>query len=273
MLTVLQTSKFRIVEREEFYTRPEDAKRLYAEVIDRYGTNFDTFIEPSCGAGAFLNLMPSNKIGIDIKFGVDFFEWEFPPGKNIVIGNPPFGRKGKIAMQFLNRCAEHSDVVAMILPSIFSKFTFINRVNPVLHLVYETPVREFVTPDGEPYSVKCVFQIWENKYPQLRPKIIRQSSCPQFDMIHRHISRTTPEELEQLKQEYDFTIAQIEGKVGDTNVTKGSQFFVKDNTPDKCVRKIMEQLSYTDNRDFHIGAVSLTRADVVERFLVKYNKR
>jgi hypothetical protein len=278
---VNKSPDFREITLEQYYTTEKDAKRLYAEVSSRYGhIDFDNYIEPSCGSGVWLELFPASKrIGLDLEphhpeaIKQDFFEFTFPKGRNIAIGNPPFGRKGKIAMQFLNRCAEHSDVVAMILPSIFSKFTFINRVNPVLHLVYETPVREFVTPDGEPYSVKCVFQIWENKYPQLRPKIIRQSSCPQFDMIHRHISRTTPEELEQLKQEYDFTIAQIEGKVGDTNVTKGSQFFVKDNTPDKCVRKIMEQLSYTDNKDFHIGAVSLTRADVVERFLVKYNKR
>ena len=83
------TSKFRTVGREEFYTRKEDAERLYAEVIDRYGTDFDFFIEPSCGMGAFLNLMPSNKIGIDIIFGTDFFEWDFPKGKNIVIGFVP----------------------------------------------------------------------------------------------------------------------------------------------------------------------------------------
>ena len=135
-MTDLPTSKFRTVGREEFYTRKEDAERLYAEVINRYGTDFDFFIEPSCGMGAFLNLMPENKIGIDIIFGTDFFTWEFPKGRNIVIGNPPFGRKGKLAMQFLNRCSTHCEVVAMILPSIFSKYTFINRVHPMMHLKY-----------------------------------------------------------------------------------------------------------------------------------------
>jgi cyanate lyase len=88
-------------------------------------------------------------------------------------------------------------------------------------------------------------------------------------MIHRHISRTTPEELEQLKQEYDFTIAQIEGKVGDTNVTKGSQFFVKDNTPDKSVRSVMERVDFSNLSKHHIGAISLTKADIVEGYLLK----
>ena len=271
-MTDLQTSKFRVVDKEEYYTRPVDAHRLYDEVIRRYGTDFDFFIEPSCGMGAFLNLMPPNKKGIDIIFGVDFFEWEFPKGKNIAIGNPPFGRKGKIAMKFLNRCAEHCDVVAMVLPSIFSKFTFINRVHTNMHLMYETPVTEFVTPSGKPYFVNCVFQIWQ-KNPNVRPKIIKLNRCSHFDMIHRHISRTTDEELERLKKEYDFTIAQIEGKVNGCDVTKGSHFFIKDNTPDKCVRDIMERLDYEGNRRYHIGAISLTRADVVERFLMEFSKR
>ena len=92
-------------------------------------------------------------------------------------------------------------------------------------------------------------------------------------MIHRHISRTTDEELERLRKEYDFTIAQIEGKVNDVDVTKGSHFFIKDNTPDKCVRDIMERLDYEGNRRYHIGAISLTRAVVVERFLVEFSIR
>lgn len=268
----MPTSKFRTVDKEEYYTRPQDASRLYDEVIRRYGIDFDLFIEPSCGMGAFLNLMPPNKKGIDILFGVDFLEWEFPKGKNIAIGNPPFGRRGKIAMKFLNRCAEHCEVVAMVLPSIFSKYTFINRVHPKMHLVYETPVTEFVTPSGDPYPVNCVFQIWK-KDVLIRPKIIKLNRCSQFDMIHRHISRTTDEELEQLKKEYDFTVAQIEGKVNGCDVSKGSQFFIKDNTPDKCVRDIMERLDYSGNRRYHIGAISLTRADVVERFLMEFGKR
>ena len=270
------TSKFRTVGREEFYTRKEDAERLYAEVINRYGTDFDFFIEPSCGMGAFLNLMPSNKIGIDIIFGTDFFEWEFPKGRNIVIGNPPFGRKGKLAMQFLNRCSEHCEVVAMILPSIFSKYTFINRVNPMMHLEYQTTVTEFDRPDkiGEGPKVNCVFQIWENKFPQLRPKIVRQNSCDDFDMVHRHISRTPVEEFEKFKKEYDFTISQIQGNIKSCeDVVSGSVFFVKDHTPDKSVRSVMERIDFSDLSKHHVGATSLTKSDIVEGYLrVYYNK-
>ena len=268
-MTASPTSKFRTVEREEFYTRKEDAERLYAEVINRYGTDFDFFIEPSCGMGAFLNLMPENKIGIDIIFGTDFFTWEFPKGRNIVIGNPPFGRKGKLAMQFLNRCSTHCEVVAMILPSIFSKYTFINRVHPMMHLKYETTVTEFDRPDeiGKGPKVNCVFQIWE-KSTELRPKIVRHTSCDDFDMIHRHYSRTSLDERERLKS-YDFAISQIEGRIRNCeDVTAGSVFFVKDNTPDKSVRSVMERIDFSDLSKHHVGATSLTKADIIEGYLI-----
>ena len=273
-MTASPTSKFRTVEREEFYTRKEDAERLYAEVIDRYGTDFDFFIEPSCGMGAFLDLMPSNKIGIDIIFGTDFFEWDFPIGKNIVIGNPPFGRKGKLAMQFLNRCSKHCEVVAMILPSIFSKYTFINRVHPMMHLKYETTVTEFDRPDeiGKGPKVNCVFQIWE-KSTELRPKIVRHTSCDDFDMTHRHYSRTSPDERERLKS-YDFAISQIEGKIRNCeDVTAGSVYFIKDNTPDKSVRSVMERVDFSDLSKHHVGATSLTKADIVEGYLLMAARR
>ena len=272
-MTGSQASKFRTVGREEFYTRKEDAERLYDEVIDRCGTDFDFFIEPSCGMGAFLNLMPSNKIGIDIIFGTDFFEWDFPKGKNIVIGNPPFGRKGKLAMQFLNRCSKHCEVVAMILPSIFSKYTFINRVHPMMHLIYETTVTEFDRPDeiGKGPKVNCVFQIWE-KSTELRPKIVRHTSCDDFDMIHRHYSRTSPDERERLKS-YDFAISQIEGKIRNCeDVTAGSVYFIKDNTPDKTVRSVMERIDFSDLSKHHVGATSLTKADIVEGYLMEFSK-
>ena len=268
-MTASPTSKFRTVEREEFYTRKEDAERLYAEVINRYGTDFDFFIEPSCGMGAFLDLMPSNKIGIDIIFGTDFFTWQFPKGRNIVIGNPPFGRKGKLAMQFLNRCAKHCEVVAMILPSIFSKYTFINRVHPMMHLKYETTVTEFDRPDkiGKGPKVNCVFQIWE-KSTELRPKIVRHTSCDDFDMIHRHYSRTSPDERERLKS-YDFAISQIEGKIRNCeDVTGGSVYFIKDNTPDKTVRSVMERVDFSNLSKHHVGATSLTKADIVGGYLI-----
>ena len=82
------------------------------------------------------------------------------------------------------------------------------------------------------------------------------------------------EEFERFKKEYDFTISQIQGNIKDCkNVTAGSVFFVKDNTPDKSVRDVMERIDFSDLSKHHIGAISLTKADIVEGYLsVYYNK-
>jgi len=140
----------------------------------------------------------------------------------------------------------------------------------MMHLKYQTEVTEFKKPGRDyrmkDYHVNCVFQIWE-KSDQERPTIVRQKVCGDFSMIHRHISRTSPDELERLRSHFDFTLAQIEGKVHDINVTKGSQFFIKDFTPNKTVREVMERFDFSEQRKYHIGAVSLTRSDIVEKYL------
>ena len=137
-MTDSPTSKFRTVESEQYYTPLGTAQELYDATMLIVGEDFDNFVEPSAGKGAFLACMPPDKrIGIDIdRWGwhygsvgkdieeQDFFNFVWPEGRTITIGNPPFGRRGKLAMKFLNISAEYSEVVAFILPAIFSKFTF-----------------------------------------------------------------------------------------------------------------------------------------------------
>jgi len=269
-LTVSPTSKFRTVESEQYYTPLDTAQELYETTLLIVGDNFDNFVEPSAGKGAFLACMPPDKrIGIDIDplgkeiVEQDFFNFVWPEGRTITIGNPPFGRRGKLAMKFLNISADNSEVVAFILPAIFSKFTFINRVHPYMHLIHEVPVT---------VEVNCVFQIWE-KSTELRPKIVKPTSCDDFDMIHRHYSRTSPDERERLKS-YDFAISQIEGKIRNCeDVTGGSVYFIKDNTTTKSVRSVMERVDFSGLSIHHVGATSLTKADIVEGYLLMAARR
>ena len=268
-MTDSPTSKFRKVSYEQYYTPLDTAHELYETTLLIVGEDFDNFVEPSAGKGAFLACMPPDKrIGIDIDplgkeiVEQDFFNFVWPEGRTITIGNPPFGRRGKLAMKFLNISAENSEVVAFILPAIFSKFTFYNRVHPYMQLLHEVPVK---------VEVNCVFQIWK-KSTERRKKIVRPSSCDDFEMIHRHYSRTSPEERERLKS-YDFAISQIEGKIRNCeDVTGGSVYFIKDNTSDKSVRSVMERVDFSNLSIHHIGATSLTKADIVSGYLVEFSK-
>ena len=169
-----------------YYTKPDVAARC----LDRFrqqaaalGIPLDEcqWIEPSAGAGAFLRLLPrQSRIGIDIApppgadaLGIrraDFLTWEPLPRPTdastvAVIGNPPFGLRGHLALQFLNRAGVFADLVGFILPPLFAsdgKGSPAKRVEPRLKLAHSEPLPpdSFQCPDGRPAAVSTVFQVW-----------------------------------------------------------------------------------------------------------------
>ena len=163
---------------DEYFTKPEIAKRLFAKFCEVVGEKEDLskfiFIEPSVGNGAFFKLLPENKIGIDIKpteFSTtqsDFLAYELPQKPFIVIGNPPFGHRGVLALEFIKH-AQNADFVAFILPMFFQslgKGSIRYRVPKNLHLLYEEtlPKNSFYTPQGKDTDVHCCFQIYSKNY-------------------------------------------------------------------------------------------------------------
>lgn len=100
---------------DQYFTKETIALDLFkktCDIISSYENNIDDFhwIEPSAGNGAFFNLLPkNNRTGIDIKplnneiIQADYLEYVLPENKkNIIIGNPPFGHRGVMALKFIN---------------------------------------------------------------------------------------------------------------------------------------------------------------------------
>ena len=270
----------REIELDQYFTRPDDAGRFLSKVDELFSLgNYDVVLEPSAGSGSFYSQMPShNRVGIDLEplcDGVekcDFFDYE-PPlfSKIAVVGNPPFGRKGKLAKQFFNHAAGYADVIAFVLPAIFGKSTFTNNLNEWFEKVHEEPVEKFMFPSGETYNVNCVFQIWK-KQNYKRKKVTQIKEIEDFTMIHRHIAWTTEDELKTLSKEYDFAYGQISHKIQEVkDLKKGSQFLIKSNTP-KEVREIFEQMNFDHLKKYAMGAVSLSRGDVMEEYIRIKNK-
>ena len=122
----------------------------------------------------FINKIPNkNKIGIDIDpqaFGIikeNFLDYKLNNDyleKNIlVIGNPPFGKQGSVAIKFFNKSAEFSNCIAFILPRTFRRISIINKLNFNFHLILDIdlPIKPCCfTPN---MNVKCCFQIWQKK--------------------------------------------------------------------------------------------------------------
>lgn len=169
-------SKFDFKEKDQFFTPLATSKYCYSKFIQVMNKNGDcendyTFIEPSAGSGSFLKLLPQEKrIGLDIEpkceeiMKQDFLEWHPHENKKyIVIGNPPFGLRGQLALKFINHSSTFADYVCFILPQLFEsdgKGVPRKRVTGLNLIHCEKLNSNFESPDNKPVNVECIFQIW-----------------------------------------------------------------------------------------------------------------
>lgn len=182
-----------VEESDQFYTSPETAKECISHLrlkMKRYkiDTSKYIFVEPGAGCGNFYSLLPEKRrIGIEIQpqksplthrlpkgiIKADFLKWTTPNNnKYIAVGNPPFGRNGKTALDFVIKSFEFADIVAFILPPIFDstgKGSCKNRLNKLGYILLATKYLKnssFMFPNGKIVKVKTIFQIWS----KIKPK-------------------------------------------------------------------------------------------------------
>lgn len=177
------------------------------------------FIEPSAGTGAFYNLLPpQRRLGMDIEpkcegvIAQDFFKVsggyrnpllqtaprdmsgygdariQTAPNETAIIGNPPFGKRGKLAIAFFNHAAYLADTVAFIVPVNFRKWTVHKQLDSSMRFISKLalPREAFQLGNGKPYAVNTEFQIWTrgeaNAYPDMRLHQPLPTSHPDFQM-------------------------------------------------------------------------------------------
>lgn len=158
---------------DKFYTQTHVSKQCFEFLQSQlHIPNNVTYLEPSAGGGSFLDLLP-HYIALDIApeddriKKQDYLKYETDKIDFITIGNPPFGTRSKLAIDFFNKAASMSDVIAFIVPVSFMKWNVQKNLssNFVLHsYMYLEP--ESFSSNGEPYSVRTVFQIWTRKNSQ-----------------------------------------------------------------------------------------------------------
>ena len=169
-------SKFAYKDKDQFFTPLATANYCYKkfiEIITEYGDSQQkyTFIEPSAGNGVFLKILPHDRrIGMDIEpkhsdiKTQDYLGWNpTQDNKYAVIGNPPFGLRGQLALKFINHSSTFADYVCFILPQLFEsdgKGVPRKRVEGLNLLHSEKLDTNFESPDGKDISVQCIFQVW-----------------------------------------------------------------------------------------------------------------
>lgn len=164
---------------DQYYTTTATAEHCYHHLLGflkHANILRPHFIEPAAGDGAFFNLLPKGqRSGIDLtpnhRFVAqgDFLKWtptsnvkKTPKHNRVVIGNPPFGKRGKLAVHFFNRASLFADTVGFILPIVFCKYCMHKQMNPNMRLVarHKIPLNAFRLPNGKSFAVNAEFQIW-----------------------------------------------------------------------------------------------------------------
>ena len=249
------------------------------------------FLEPSAGGGSFLRALEQknlDKTGWDIDpqtVGVvknDFLNGENPtlPNREIItIGNPPFGKRAKLAIDFINRALEMSETVAFIVPLQFNKYSAQNKINNKARLVWSRDLsHDGFIYRGEKYSVRCCFQVWTLRRGMMDLRLINAPSTkhPDFDMWQYNNTRQAEKYFNKNKYNWDFAVPRQGYK----------DYTIKENDPGSMSRKTQwiffkahsaeallrlkaldfEKLSYKNTTTPGFG-----KADVVEEYRQLYD--
>ena len=164
-------STFSSAAKDQFFTPAVLAKHCWETFQKHVPSSSDyTFIEPSAGDGSFMKVLPAGSIGLDIEprgdhiQKQDYLTWKPADLKKyIVFGNPPFGLRGHLALNFINHSYEFADYVCFILPQLFEsdgKGSPRKRVKGYNLLHSELLTAMFYSPDQQEVKINGVFQIW-----------------------------------------------------------------------------------------------------------------
>ena len=280
---------------DQFYTKSYIAETCFTYFLHaarQAGILVDSlfYIEPSAGEGSFYDkLPPDRRTGIDICpqhpdiISGDFLSWTCRPfcyrrQETVVIGNPPFGKRSKLAVDFFNRAAAIADTIAFILPVAFRKYRIHQNLNGEFAWIAAYPLERgaFYTEKQETYAVNTEFQIW-TRLP-FAGKDMRLSSPPPINhadfLLHQY--NNTKEALGVFNKRFAFAVpaqgyqdyTRREKQAGDCEKNKQWMLFDADNN------EIIERLWAMDFKRMAdaCGTVvpGFRKNDVVREYMVLY---
>ena len=191
------------VELDRFFTNPDVAKQCYLHLMRTLESDYAdlgkyVFVEPGAGNGAFYDLLPGERrIGIDIVQSnpeyvpTDFLSWR-PKEKGrqyVIVGNPPFGYRGWLALSFVNHAATFADYIGMILPMSFQsdgKGSPKHRVIGAELIQHESlPDNAFTNERGQSVKLNALWQVWRRGVNNKQPAKCCDQWIDLFTVDHR----------------------------------------------------------------------------------------
>lgn len=248
---------------DKFYTKDEVARQCirFFETctgIDLGSAKTD-IIEPSAGAGAFLNHLPPDTLAYDLspdepRITPQDFLTLTRQEPAIVLGNPPFGKASRLAVKFFNHAAGFATHIGFILPRTFEKASIQNRLHCDFHLLAQMPLEpDSFTFEGQPYDVPCVFQVWIRRH-EKRPLIDLPRSHPDFSFVDRDSA--------------DFAFQRVGVRAGAIKaefglVAAASHHFIRANIPLETLIERFREIDFSEVKVRTAGNPSISKMELV----------
>lgn len=259
------TGKFRTNTKDQYYTKSSIAKDCIDSILLKCPELSQyQWIEPSAGNGSFLKALPANiqRIGIDLDpkmDGVlkgDFLTWEpAAEAKRVFFGNPPFGKQGSLAKQFIQHAAQYATVIAFILPKSFVKPSMSRAFPSKFHCIMEKELpKDSFEVNQVAYDVPCVFQIWQKKLE---------------DRLTSEPSRETGFTYVRASEDHHIIIRRVGARAGICHLKSNEQFsvqthyFLKLDDPSKSTT-LLEAVNKHKFPSNTVGPRSISKGEVNE---------
>ena len=282
---------------DKYYTKPAVAALCYENfksILANSGISNDRFlfIEPSAGSGVFLDVIQEAKLGFDLaptkesnhQIAQNDFLKDDLMGlltdeeqckQLIFIGNPPFGTKAKLAIEFVNKSLEYSNIVGFIVPIQFRKWSVQSKINSNSRLLADIDLPENAFEFmGKDYKVRCCFQVWaldtfKSSLSDLRISTKPATAHPDFEMYQYN---RTEQALKFFDYEWDFAVPR-QGYLDYTIKSKSKvdcdpkQQWIFFKAKNKQILEKLLSLDFVKLSKKNIGIPGFGKADVVQEYL------
>ena len=281
---------------DQFYTADSVAERCLLDLLsvlnsDSSGYSLDdiVFLEPSAGGGAFIRAL--EKVGLRSYYACDIdpkhdkvekhdflnddISDHLPEKRGlIVIGNPPVGKRARMAAAFINRAFNYTDTVAFVLPLQFQKYSAQNKIIGSARLVFD----KNLAPDsfvfnGKAYTVRCCFQVWTTRKfgKDIRLRFSPITKHKDFDMWQYNNTKEAEKYFDKEVYGWDFAIPRQGYKdytIKETDPDKMDHrtqwIFFKAKSPEVLDR--LYQIDYDKLSKKNIAIPGFGKADVINEY-------
>lgn len=298
MVTEYRKEIIKNTQMDKYYTKKCIAQECY-EYMKNFLTEHNVknimFIEPSAGAGVFLDVVGEPCFGFDLSPGrddiykLDFLIDDFRktiaglPKNVYTIGNPPFGKKSVLAVEFLNKSLKYTKAVGFILPIQFRKWSVHSKISKGAKLLADFTLPEYSFEFmGKDYGVRCCFQIWVNENWKTALSDLRIKSKPptthnDFEMWQYNCTEEAKKFFDKSVYKWDFGVprqgfADYSKKILSPEECNPKQQWIFFRARDEEILRRLITLNFNKLSLKNTGTPGFGKADVVQEYIQLYGE-